>query len=374
MLQRNKNAKEAVRTEFSKLKNVKKYFNEDCFEVFTVSSKEFLKGGLEENSEIPKLQKFLQGLNDCHSETLNYVSGAYGILSLIQGSRSTDMVGKKGVYEDLERNINFQLELIRKVTEETYSVFEKCLNEGVEKSKRDVEKILKKFLHPPKKSKNRGFHRILKCLVQNGGIYKPKKRREINLNMKLTSSLTTSIDDEFKNTFPNKEKSGPFNGVINKFSLDTEKLKQKYNDVELQLTFLKTEEEKIKSELNKIIRNGKKTVYNSLTKTIEETMKECYKDAARCENKGALNNMREAIEKHVQASKDTMFEEAKKAMLDELQRLGEEILEAVESTMKESLEFSLRTDDLSIPDVSTEFQMVEKLYHVLKSNPVEEKA
>ncbi|MEQ2210404.1 hypothetical protein XENOCAPTIV_012935, partial [Xenoophorus captivus] len=91
ILQRNKKAKEAVRTDFSKLKNVKKHFNEDCFEVFTVSSKEFLKGGLEENSEIPKLQKFLQGLNDCHSETLNYVSGAYGILSLIKGSRSTDM-------------------------------------------------------------------------------------------------------------------------------------------------------------------------------------------------------------------------------------------------------------------------------------------
>ena len=43
-------------------------------------------------TEIPKLQEFLQELNDCHSETLNYVSGAYGILSLIQGARSRNMV------------------------------------------------------------------------------------------------------------------------------------------------------------------------------------------------------------------------------------------------------------------------------------------
>lgn len=39
------------------------------------------------STEIPKLQKCLQDLNQCHSETLNYVSGAYGILSLIQGTR-----------------------------------------------------------------------------------------------------------------------------------------------------------------------------------------------------------------------------------------------------------------------------------------------
>lgn len=37
-------------------------------------------------SEIPKLQEFLKDLNDSHSETLNYVSGAHGILSLIQGA------------------------------------------------------------------------------------------------------------------------------------------------------------------------------------------------------------------------------------------------------------------------------------------------
>ena len=42
-------------------------------------------------TEIPKLQEFLQDLND--SGTLNYVSGAHRILSLIQGARSRNMVG-----------------------------------------------------------------------------------------------------------------------------------------------------------------------------------------------------------------------------------------------------------------------------------------
>lgn len=41
--------------------------------------------------------------------------------------------------------------------------------------------------------------------------------------------------------FRNERKCGPFNGVIDKFSLDTESLKQKYKDVKLQLIFLGTE-------------------------------------------------------------------------------------------------------------------------------------
>ncbi|KAM4716438.1 nuclear GTPase SLIP-GC-like [Anableps anableps] len=311
ILKRNMKAKEEVKTAFSRLVNVKKQFSEDSFEVFTVSSKEFLKGGLKENTEIPKLQKFLQDLNDCHSETLNYVSGAYGILSLIQGTTLRDT-----------RNCQ-------------------------------------------------GFWVILQRVVQNGGIYKPKKKNEINLNKKLTSPLTNSIDEEFRKTFPNKGKSGPFSGVISRFSLNTEKLKQKYNGVELQLTFLKTEEEKVQSELNKMIRDRKKTVYSSLTKTIEETMQECYKKAARFEKTDTLKNMRETIQNHVTGLKDTMFEKAKNVMLTELKSLADNILETIESTMEESLELSLRTDDHSIPDVSTELEMVQKLYDELKSNTKE---
>jgi len=51
-------------------------------------------------------------------------------------------------------------------------------------------------------TKKGGFHRILKCVVENGGIHKTKKGKSININTKLTSCLTDSIDEEFKKTFP----------------------------------------------------------------------------------------------------------------------------------------------------------------------------
>eukprot|EP00064_Thunnus_orientalis_P026108 superscaffoldBa00015365_g26582 len=204
-------AKEEVSKEFRKNAQIKKHFSDDCLKVFTVSSKEFLKEKClrPDDTEIPKLQKFLQDLNDCHSETLNYVSGAYGVLSLIQGARCREVGRQKAdVCSDIEEKMRQELDKVRKPMEEAW--------------------------------------------------------KEINVNVKLASCLTDSIDEKFRKTFPNEGNCGPFNGVINAFSLDTEKLIHKYKDVELQLIFLKTEEEKVKTKLHKTIRDDKKKIYSSL--------------------------------------------------------------------------------------------------------------
>uniref|UniRef100_A0A3P9NXK8 Nuclear GTPase SLIP-GC-like n=1 Tax=Poecilia reticulata TaxID=8081 RepID=A0A3P9NXK8_POERE len=204
ILRRNIKVKEAVRKEFNKLHKIKKHFSDDSFKVYTVSSKEFLKPKAlnAENTEIPKLQDFLQNLNDSHSETLNYVSGAHGILSLIHGARLKKEPGiHTEVYENLKRNIALQLVPVQKAMGRACLVFEKCLCQGVERSKSSCEKKLNNFLYPRGKSGS-SYHRTLKSVFKSGGVYKPKKGKQINLNMKLTLFLTDSIDEEFKKTFP----------------------------------------------------------------------------------------------------------------------------------------------------------------------------
>ncbi|XP_076609318.1 nuclear GTPase SLIP-GC-like isoform X2 [Chaetodon auriga] len=369
---RNMRAKEEVTKEFRKLHKVKKHFSEDCFEVFTVSSKEFLKKKrlTPEETEIPKLQEFLRGLNDRHSETLNYVSGAHGILCLIQGASCRDVAGKKAdVCKDLEENMRRELDKVRKPMEKAYKTFEKCLSEGVEKSKRSCQRDLKSVLYP-RGMKGSAFHKILKCVVANNGTHKPKKRKQINLNAKLASHLTDSIDEEFKKTFPNQSKCEPFNGVIGTFSLDTKRLIEKYKDVELQLIFLQTEEEKTKTILHKTIREYKKTIYRSLTETIGETMEECYQTAAGFEGSGSLEKMRSAIEDHVDSSKDTMFEQTRDVMLSQMKCLKEYILKTLKDTLQKSIELSLKTDGDS--DVKVELAEVKKYYKVLIGSPDEE--
>nr|XP_033500418.1 nuclear GTPase SLIP-GC-like isoform X1 [Epinephelus lanceolatus] len=371
----NMQAKEEVKKEFRKLKEFKKHFSDESFKVFTVSSKEFLKQKrlTPQETEIPRLQEFLQKLNDCHSETLNYVSGAHGILSLIHGARSRAGADRNtDVCRELEEKMKQELKKIRQPMQKTYDTFERCLTEGVKKSKSSWERLLKSVLHP--RMKGSAFHGILKCVVQNGGTHKPKNKKLINLNMKLTSCLTDSIDEEFKKTFPNEAKCGPFNGIINSFSLETERLmreRQEYKDVELQLIFLKTEEEKMKTKLNKIIRKQKKMIYNSLMETIEENMKECYRKAAEIRGEGSLKNMRSTIENHVRDSKDIMFQRAKNVMLEQLRNLMVLILRELMQTMQESIELSLNTDGDSIPDVSNELQMVKNHYDELKENSIE---
>ncbi|XP_018536378.1 nuclear GTPase SLIP-GC isoform X1 [Lates calcarifer] len=364
VFKRNMEAKKTVIREFSQQRNIKKHFSENCFKVFTVSSKEFLKGKhlKPEETEIPQLQEFLQDLNDCHSETLNYVSGAYGILSLIQGARCRGVANKKAaVCTELEETLRRELDKVKKPMEEAYEAFEKCLDKGVKESKSSCEGNLKSILYPGGTS-GRGFHRILRCVVENNGAYKPKRKegKEININMKLSSCLTDNIDEEFRKTFPNEGKCGPFSGVISMFSLDTEWLIQKYKDVELQLIFLKTEEEKIKTKVNKTIRDRKKIIYSSLTGTIKANMQACYERAAEFRGPDTLNNMRDAIKKHVHDSKNVMFQVAKDVMLTQLKDLKMYILEELEKSLKESIELSLKTDDYSIPDFSAELNMVKR--------------
>ncbi|XP_028455033.1 nuclear GTPase SLIP-GC-like [Perca flavescens] len=368
ILKRNMKAKKTVRKKFSQQEKIKKQFSDECLEVFTVSSNEFLaKNHLSPNeTEIPKLKEFLQKLNDCHSETVNYVSGARGILSLIQVASCRKGADKNtDVCTDLDRKMKHELDKVRKPMKEAYEAFEKCLSEGVERSKSSCESVLMSVIRPKKVTG--GFHQTLKSVVNKGGTHKSKKGKQINLNGKLASCLTDSIDEEFKKTFPNERKCGPFNNVINTFSLDTKSLIKKYKDVKLQLIFLKTEEDKIKTELNKMIRERKKTIYNSLAEPIGENMQEGYSKAAKFTGKDTLENMRNTLEKHVRAAKDTMFEKAKEELLKQLRDLREEILEKLEKTMQKSIELSLKTDGDSILDVAQQLEEVEDYYKELKA-------
>ncbi|XP_077939918.1 nuclear GTPase SLIP-GC-like [Gasterosteus aculeatus] len=380
ILKRNLQAKKEVKKEFNQLKEVKEHFSEEIFKVFTVSSVEFLNQKYlnKEQTEIPKLQEFLQELNDCHKETLNYLSGALGILSLIQGaSRRGRADMKEDVCTILEKKMRDEFEKVHKQMEETYQAFEKCLSDGVEKSERSCVKVLESVIYPRRSGS--GFHMTLKSLVKHNGIYKAKtnknqkKRKQKNLNMALSSYLTESIDEKFKETFPNEVNCGPFNGKLNSFSLDTKRMKMnpEYKDVELQLEFLNAEEIKMKKKLIEIIRDRKKRIYSSLMTTVEESMQKCYDDAKGIRGTNLLRNIRETMKKHVHDSKN-MFKNAKDIMLNQLGDLMNDILKDLKSTMQESIELSLKTDGYSIPDVSEELDKVKNHYKGLKGSAEED--
>uniref|UniRef100_A0A3Q3GL96 Uncharacterized protein n=1 Tax=Labrus bergylta TaxID=56723 RepID=A0A3Q3GL96_9LABR len=325
---RNKRVKVKVMKIFGEQRMVKRHFSDECFKVFTVSATKFQDKQLLEpaDTEVPELQKILQKLNDNHSETRNYwyVSGAYGILSLIQGARcGGGATVKTEVSKVLTKTMKCGHEQVQKSMQEATDALEECLKRGVENSKSSCDDVLESFLCPEGKGKGSGFHKTLKCVIDNYGVHKTTAGKHLNLNEDLAAKLMDSIDEEFRKTFPTESNPGPFNGTISSFSLDTGKLikNRKYKDVKLQLEFLRTEEEKIKIELQETIRQRKKEMYSGLTTTIKETMQTCYEDAQKCEGKGRLENTRKIIRQHVDANKNTMFEKAKDEMMSKLKNL-----------------------------------------------------
>ncbi|KAJ0001394.1 hypothetical protein NQD34_006414 [Periophthalmus magnuspinnatus] len=374
ILKRNLKAKEIVRKEFNKLHTVKKQFKDDCFEVFTVSSKEFFKQKKlkPDQTEIPSLQEFLRSLNNQHDQTLNYVSGAYGILSLIKGAKLGNVVKIVArVPEILNEIIDRELRKVKRSMEDVFEVFKTCLSKGVEESETKSELALNRKLNPKGKGAGRGFHRQLKCALENNGVYKTKKK-QINLSETISQFLTDSIDEEFRRTFPNDAKSGPLYGVIHQFSVDTNRLVQQYKTFELQLTFISTEVSKVKTKLCKDIRDRKKRIYSSVTETVQRTMQECYEKAATFRGPGSLENMKHEVETHFRDVKGTMFDKTKAVVLKQLKNLMDNVQKQLMDTLQESIELSFKTDHQLIPDFEDEFNLVKKRLDDLKNQNKED--
>uniref|UniRef100_A0A8C6TL55 Nuclear GTPase SLIP-GC-like n=1 Tax=Neogobius melanostomus TaxID=47308 RepID=A0A8C6TL55_9GOBI len=362
--ERNASAKKLVNKNIEKFVNLKKHLRVDCF---TVSSREFSKPKyMQQNeTEIPQLREVLEMLNMFQGQTFSYVNKAREILSLMEEARGENLAEqRKNLCAEIIEILKEKISNIRTSMNRAYTILDKCLTKGAENSRCFCQGSLHKIIHNESGS---AFHSTLKCVVENRGIHRSKQGELIDLNSTLSSFLTKSINEDFRKIFPNDGKSGDFYGVIHNFSLVTGLLMQKYKTLELQLRFLKAEEDKLKVRLIKIVRNRKKMIYSSLTQTVEETMQECYKQAAAFSGKGSLDKMRLTIENYIDDVKDTIFVHAKEAMLNQLKQLMEEVVRILSETFQKSVELSLREDDNSIPDISNEFEEVMKHYNELMS-------
>uniref|UniRef100_A0A673VNU9 Nuclear GTPase SLIP-GC-like n=1 Tax=Salmo trutta TaxID=8032 RepID=A0A673VNU9_SALTR len=373
ILRRNETTKRQVRDKFNKQKEIKKHFSggKGFLQVFTVSSKEYQKEKhlQQEETEIPKLQEFLRNLNDRRTKISDYVSGAYGILSLIQGAKSSEMTdSKEEVCQVLEQRLKDEIKSIGQTMDEAYETFERCLSDGVRQSEESYEKLMNKVIAPRGK-KGSGYHKVVKTLCKNGGVYKPKgkreRRKEINLNDSLASCMIKLIDEEFKTYFPNEGKRGPIREQIDTFSLDTNSLFGKHPEMSLHLIFLKTEETELKAKLNCDLREKKKKMYSTLTESIKDSMHQCYIRASEHTGKDSLKRMKDEL--HLHMKNNNIFHKAKKDMLGCLINLKDHIVMQLKCKLQESMDLSLKTPNSSFlpDDVTVECNKMKMYYEKL---------
>uniref|UniRef100_A0AAV2MP22 ABC transporter domain-containing protein n=1 Tax=Knipowitschia caucasica TaxID=637954 RepID=A0AAV2MP22_KNICA len=335
------------------VQHIKSQFEENCFKVFIVSSKKTKSAAV---NEIVKLQAFLHSLNDRKELVSNYISSAYSILALMVGARFGNVQQKMALYQELCGRKDCKIEGIIKKMDQVFQDFKTTLTEGVNRAKEEGESTMERKI----RDMGNNFSTVQSVMKKNGN-HRTGKGKQINLNTAISFFLTNSIDLKFRTAFPNSGKDGPFYGSIHSFSLDCGQLMENNQEVKLLLIFIKREEEKLKTKLCNEIRERKKQIYNCLTETVDDMMKEGYESACReAVGEGTVRRMQGTFLRFFLEKKDDISEVAKEKMLLEMNDLMCYITKTIHDDLQRAMHLSLINEEMTVPDVQGEFTEVEE--------------
>ncbi|XP_072530448.1 nuclear GTPase SLIP-GC isoform X1 [Salminus brasiliensis] len=369
ILHRNGKAKERVMKNFLQQETIKKHFNYDdnFLTVFTVSSEEFTNQDRildSKQTEIPALKDLLRKYNDSRTnETVrHYISGALGILSLIQGSKESDekmMVERSRLFANLEKDLHQALGHLYEYCHEIKSSLEALLSKGASESEeKGVETAKEVIMATP--------YQTLTALCKNDGFFRSRKGI-IDLNTSLAKPMLQNINSTFSDFFPVQgtvtERS--LQAKINEFTIIKEDLLTKYENYPVLshvLKFLEIEEMKLKMMLQQEIVQQKKKIYTSVSESIQKRMQPCYYNAAGVRGRGSTKIKQDMLLKHIESAKSEMFQEAKRKMLELLHNTMEFTVEKMKTGLIESMEFSLLNENtLPYMDITKETEILKML-------------
>ncbi|KAL6463380.1 hypothetical protein MHYP_G00277710 [Metynnis hypsauchen] len=374
ILHRNDRAKERVKKNFNLQDIVQRHFNcdDDFFSVFTVSSEELTKEDpilKPVETEIPMLRDLLWKYNSSHTNemTSQYISGALGILSLIQGLKESDteMIEESStLYINLETNLHNALDHLCIQCELIYNSLKELLLKGARESEEKCVETAKQLIEP--KKDGRGFHQTLTALCKNDGFYRSKKGKT-DLNTHLAKHMLQHIDKAFRDFFPvqGKATEKSLQANIDKFTIIPEDLITEYTTSPVlihMLKFLQTEEMKLKTMLKHEIVKQKKRIYASLHESIKSTMQPCYQSAAAITGPGSMRKRQKMLLNHIDSSKSEIFQKAQKEMCGLVENTLHFTVDEIKARLLKSMGHSLLNNNtLPYINVTKEIEELKKL-------------
>uniref|UniRef100_A0A3B1JN48 Uncharacterized protein n=2 Tax=Astyanax mexicanus TaxID=7994 RepID=A0A3B1JN48_ASTMX len=372
IMHRNEEAKKMVKKSFNQRRTLFKHFNcdDEFLSVYTVSSREFTKENSvlkPEQTEIPKLRDHLKKYNDSHTNKTErlYISGAVGILSLIQGSKESNaamMDEKSKLYGNLEKELQKAFDPLVKYCQEISSSLEELLSKGAKEAEEKCYAIAIEIIEPG--IDGRRFSRTLAGLCKNDGCYTTKEKEMIDLNRSLAEPMEQQIDQTFTDIFTVQETDNSLLAKIDKFTFIPEDLLSKNKKSPVlghMLKFLQTQETNLKTELKEKIIKEKKEIYEIPYQCIKTTLQQGYQSAAKYRGTGAMRRKQDVLLKLIETSKSTMFQEARREMLEALYETLN-FTKEIKTTLKKSMEYALlNANTLPNIDISVELEEVKKL-------------
>ncbi|XP_035287843.1 nuclear GTPase SLIP-GC-like [Anguilla anguilla] len=385
ILHRNKNCKEKISESLKKktktfLLGDDEEHSDDIFDVYTVSSEEFSKIAQRKSTfldcdetELPSLMEHIKKLyvSNFVKEVKDYVSEVSGIISYLHISKdalsSEAQISNFLEFRRLEKDLETFCTTLNSSLSKVHSDLQKRLLVGAKEAekhclKNATEKVLEK------ERDNRGYHKTLKALCKNYGCHRSGNGVVVDLNYTLSQPMYEEMNDVFLTTFSTRGSRKSIIAHFESFQEDfikyellknNRKNKEKY----LRLVYIRTEQRKLHKNLEKEILKGKKLIYNSLTDSIRDTMVETYKECTGINGPSSFSKIKENLKHAIEKSKNGMFHEAMKKMLEQFSSLQKYLETEIKTQMTTSLRLALNQipDDLTgLPDVSEEMETMKR--------------
>ncbi|KAG7465983.1 hypothetical protein MATL_G00160000 [Megalops atlanticus] len=353
------------------------------FDVFTVSAEEFWKIKQGESpvldlneTEIPWLMEHIKTLYVRHSwkEVQDYVSDVSGIVSYLNFSKDAcsakSLSTQSQEFNRLLKKLNKEGETLMRCLSTCHTKLQTNLLNGVkEAEKHCLGNATNKVLEPTRKD-NRGSHTTLKALCKFDGYYRSGNGNVVDLNYTLSAPMYIKMNENnvFLITFGSGSSRQSIKGNFDSFQENfiNSKLIEDYRknpDMYLRLVYIRTEQRKLLKELERQILQRKKSIYNSLSGSIRDTMRLTYEECTRIKGKSAFTEIQKKLKTKIESSKNTMFKEAKDKMLKQFSDLQMWVLEEIDMKMKSALRVALQQipDDVTgLPDVQEEIEVMKR--------------
>ncbi|NXI65112.1 SLIP GTPase, partial [Anseranas semipalmata] len=297
--------------------------------VYTVSAREYWQGKTlsKEETEVPKLREYIRKFYTEQKKNMliNYTTEAMVIFSLIRNLPSNQdaqvQLLKKNYLKDF---ITQKIADLEEGISKCFIPIEQPLREGVDEAKKSYRKTIHNILN--RNHGYQGYHRTLKAVCLNKGVYASRTFYRIDVNDALAQPIYEKIDMSFGEVF--RIQMGTCSTLKACLNTFIDAVQQKLQEAGMKLvadndhklSFLKQETDFIASEAEKFILQKKAEIYHSLAVSIQNDLLLCYEEAAMVRGSQAYQRMQNILSKGITREVERgMFERAEESMRGHLQ-------------------------------------------------------
>ncbi|KAJ7341380.1 hypothetical protein JRQ81_005411 [Phrynocephalus forsythii] len=350
--------------------------------VYTASATEFWNAKYlnQEETEIPELRNYIRKLFMREKKRLvtEYVNEISSILLLAENIGSSEQHLEQHFRESgIKGFVNRQINTLREKIERCFTEIEQPLCDGVVAARRSRANRVSQLL--TRENGYKGFHKTLRAVCMNNGVYASKTFARIDFNEDLARSIYEKIGSSFGSIFRTQR------ATRSTLWLQLEEFKTKVqeeidgiaracripNDNGKISTFIH-EIDVILLKLKKDILQEKTVIYWTLSLSIQSDLRKHYEVASRISGPKSCDRMktilREGIEQEVN---NNMFEKAISKMKDCFKELKEKILGNLKKETSVVLKLLLLQQEqlaVPLPDIEEECRKIQQLRLTLQQD------